>query len=81
MACLSHCADPLIPCNGTDCRGDTTWGLDMAKGGIADMRELGIRESFKSKLQVLQEGRHACSGVYVGVDMCVWAWGWRRATK
>uniref|UniRef100_I2CP43 CCT-beta n=1 Tax=Nannochloropsis gaditana (strain CCMP526) TaxID=1093141 RepID=I2CP43_NANGC len=33
--------------------GKTTYGLDMAHGGIADMRSLGITEAFKSKLQVL----------------------------
>lgn len=32
--------------------GKKTFGLDMAKGGIVDMKEIGIRESFKSKLQV-----------------------------
>jgi T-complex protein 1 subunit beta len=36
----------------TRTRGQATYGLDMINGGIADMKELGIRESFKSKLQV-----------------------------
>lgn len=51
---LSSPARPSTPSHATARyrRGDTTWGLDMVKGGIADMRELGIRESFKSKLQV-----------------------------
>merc|ERR1719478_1583405 len=31
-------------------RGQDTAGLDMVKGDVADMTELGIRESFKSKL-------------------------------
>ena len=34
-------------------RGQDTAGLDMVKGDVADMTELGIRESFKSKLHVL----------------------------
>jgi len=33
--------------------GQSTAGLDMYNGTIADMKELGVRESFKSKLQVL----------------------------
>jgi T-complex protein 1 subunit beta len=33
--------------------GNKTAGLDMNKGVIGDMWELGIRESYKSKLQVL----------------------------
>lgn len=33
--------------------GKSTFGLDMYKGSIADMRDLGIMESFKSKFQVL----------------------------
>lgn len=32
--------------------GKKTYGLDMMKGGITDMTSIGIRESFKSKLQV-----------------------------
>ncbi|KAM3568721.1 hypothetical protein VYU27_009164, partial [Nannochloropsis oceanica] len=39
--------------------GKTTYGLDMANGGIADMKELGIREAFKSKLQVLVSAAEA----------------------
>ena len=34
-------------------------GLDMTKGEIADMINLGIRESFKSKLQVLVSAAEA----------------------
>ena len=33
--------------------GKTTFGLDMERGEIADMESLGIRESYKSKKQVL----------------------------
>lgn len=43
----------------------------MAKGGIADMRQLGIRESFKSKLQVsecLPASTCVCVGVCVETD-------------
>jgi T-complex protein 1 subunit beta len=32
--------------------GDTSAGLDMKNGGVGDMWQMGIRESFKSKLQV-----------------------------
>jgi len=34
-------------------RGETSAGLDMANGCVADMAALGVRESFKSKLHVL----------------------------
>ena len=33
--------------------GNKRAGLDMAKGCVGDMWELGIREAYKSKLQVL----------------------------
>ena len=33
--------------------GQSTAGLDMVNGSIADMTKCGIRESFKSKLHVL----------------------------
>ena len=33
--------------------GKTTFGLDMVDGRVADVRELGITESFKLKKQVL----------------------------
>lgn len=33
--------------------GKSTYGLDMAQGTVADVRELGITESFKLKKQVL----------------------------
>ena len=39
--------------------GKTTFGLDMYKGAIADMHELGIMESFKSKYQVLMSASEA----------------------
>jgi len=39
--------------------GKQTWGLDMFKGEITDMVELGIRESYKSKLQVLSSAAEA----------------------
>lgn len=39
--------------------GNTTYGLDMDKGVVADMRPLGIRESFKSKLMVLSSAAEA----------------------
>jgi len=40
-------------------QGNKTAGLDMYNGEIADMWELGVRESFKSKLQVLVSAAEA----------------------
>jgi len=39
--------------------GETNWGLDMEKGDLADMYELGIMESFKVKLHVLLSAAEA----------------------
>lgn len=39
--------------------GKSTHGLDMEHGTIGDMKELGIRESFKSKLQVVLSASEA----------------------
>jgi T-complex protein 1 subunit beta len=39
--------------------GDRTAGLDMVSGTVGDMWALGIRESFKSKLQVLVSAAEA----------------------
>ena len=39
--------------------GKTTTGLDMYNGKVADMVELGVRESYKSKLQVLSSAAEA----------------------
>jgi len=39
--------------------GESEYGLDMVTGDIGDMRKLGIRESFKSKLQVLVSAAEA----------------------
>mmetsp|Transcript_11097 Transcript_11097/g.18622 ORF Transcript_11097/g.18622 Transcript_11097/m.18622 type:complete len:527 (-) Transcript_11097:135-1715(-) len=39
--------------------GNTTAGLDVFKGAVGDMQELGIRESYKSKLQVLVSAAEA----------------------
>ena len=39
--------------------GKSTAGLDMKNGSIADMNELHIRESYKSKLQVLMSAAEA----------------------
>uniref|UniRef100_A0A7S2U8E3 CCT-beta n=1 Tax=Attheya septentrionalis TaxID=420275 RepID=A0A7S2U8E3_9STRA len=39
--------------------GKNTYGLDMYNGKIADMSELGVQESFKSKLQVLLSASEA----------------------
>ena len=40
-------------------QGKTTFGLDMVAGAIGDMQSLGIRESFKSKLQGLTSAAEA----------------------
>ena len=34
--------------------GQKTAGLDMYNGKIADMKDLGVREAYKSKLKVLR---------------------------
>jgi len=39
--------------------GEASAGLDMTDGTIGDMNKLGIRESFKSKLQVLSSATEA----------------------
>lgn len=39
--------------------GSNTYGLDMYNGSIADMQELGVMESFKSKLSVLTSASEA----------------------
>ena len=39
--------------------GDTTAGLDMYNGRIGNMWELGVREAYKSKLQVLVSAAEA----------------------
>jgi len=40
-------------------KGNTTAGLDMNKGAVGDMVELGIVESFKAKLQILLSASEA----------------------
>lgn len=39
--------------------GKTTYGLDMYKGTIGDMKVLGVRESFESKLRALLSASEA----------------------
>jgi len=39
--------------------GHHSWGLEMEKGGLADMRELGIMEALKVKQQVLLSASEA----------------------
>lgn len=39
--------------------GDTTAGLDVVSGKVGNMQELGIREAYKSKLQVLVSAAEA----------------------
>lgn len=40
-------------------QGKSTFGLNMESGTIGDMKELGVMESFKSKLQVLLSAAEA----------------------
>ena len=40
-------------------QGKSTYGLNMYEGEIADMKKLGVQESFKSKLQVLLSASEA----------------------
>ena len=40
-------------------QGRSTFGLDMYAGSIGDMKELGVMESYKSKLQVLLSASEA----------------------
>ncbi len=40
-------------------KGDKNAGLDISAGTIGDMLELGVRESYKSKLQVLVSAAEA----------------------
>ena len=39
--------------------GNSTYGLDMYNGIVADMTELGVMESFKSKYSVLMSASEA----------------------
>lgn len=39
--------------------GKSSYGLDMQNGTIGDMEELGVRESYRSKLQVLLSASEA----------------------
>ena len=40
-------------------QGKSSYGLDMQRGAVADMKEMGVMESFKSKLQVLLSASEA----------------------
>jgi T-complex protein 1 subunit beta len=40
-------------------RGDSSFGLDMAASGVGDMKALGVRESYKGKLQGLMSAAEA----------------------
>jgi len=51
--------DLIAQLKNAHANGNTTYGLDMYNGKIADMKELGITESFKSKLQVLVSAAEA----------------------
>ena len=39
--------------------GNSSYGLDMYNGTVADMKDLGVMESFKSKYQVLMSASEA----------------------
>jgi T-complex protein 1 subunit beta len=47
--------------------GNLTVGLDMYNGAIGDMKALGVREAYKSKLQVLLSASEAAEMI-VRVD-------------
>jgi len=44
-------------------RGETAAGLDVVKGEVGDMWALGIREAYKSKLQVTAHTKNAHTSV------------------
>ena len=43
-------------------RGETAAGLDVVKGEVGDMWALGIREAYKSKLQVPKKKKNTPTG-------------------
>jgi len=43
--------------------GDSSMGLDMSNGTVADMKDLGIMESFKSKMSSLCAAAEAAEQV------------------
>jgi T-complex protein 1 subunit beta len=46
------CAVVALQLRAAHAAGQKTAGLDMYNGKIADMRDLGVREAYKSKLKV-----------------------------
>ena len=52
-------ADLISSLRAKHYEGHSTWGLEMDKGGLADMNELGIREAFKVKQQVVLSASEA----------------------
>eukprot|EP01038_Epipyxis_sp_PR26KG_P014882 gene14882-20014_t len=52
-------SDLVTQLRAAHARGETTAGLDMLNGAVANMQELGVRESYKSKLQVLVSAAEA----------------------
>lgn len=52
-------AELLTQLRAAHAAGKTTYGLDMYQGTIGDMKALGVRESFKSKLHALLSASEA----------------------
>jgi chaperonin GroEL (HSP60 family) len=46
------CFNNILQLRAAHAAGQKTAGLDMYNGKIADMRDLGVREAYKSKLKV-----------------------------
>lgn len=52
-------SDLVTQLRAAHANGDSTAGLNIAEGCIGNMWELGVRESYKSKLQVLVSAAEA----------------------
>jgi T-complex protein 1 subunit beta len=58
LICVSFCVFS-VQLRAAHASGDNTAGLDVVGGRIGDMQALGIREAYKSKLQVLVSAAEA----------------------
>jgi len=52
-------AELITQLRAAHAQGKSTYGLDMYNGAIADMTELGVLESYKSKLNCLMSASEA----------------------
>ena len=52
LSCLTFLPPTVTQLRAAHARGETSAGLDVVKGEVGDMWALGIREAYKSKLQV-----------------------------